>query len=131
MTTRIYTADEARALWGAEMFGGSRFEHRYPLSRTITTTLDGETVEVARISPTSPGTERAIIHLLAAAPDLAATVVAQAAEIERFRVAVRAWVSVIDGYDALKRDAGTEQCVTLAKLANDAEATLRALVEPR
>lgn len=85
MTTRRISADEARRLWGDEMFGGARFEHRYPPSRTITTTLDGETVEVAHVAPTSPGTERAIIHLLTAAPDLTATVIAQAEEIARLR----------------------------------------------
>lgn len=88
MTPRIITADEASALldaatpgpWNDERIGadgdGSACSHEHQLCNA-----DG--IAIAIITHDGAPGARANDRLLAAAPDLAATVVAQAAEIER------------------------------------------------
>ena len=103
MTPRIITVDEAREMldaatpgpWNDERIGadgdGSACSHEHQLCNA-----DG--IAVAIITHDGAPSARANDRLLAAAPDLAATVIAQAADIERLR-------SIIDGRTTAPSDA--------------------------
>jgi len=84
----LVSADEARRLLDGIVPGPWRTERPIPLSRTIVADFDGEVVAIASIALTSPGTERANTRLVAAAPDLARTVIAREAEVAELRAEI-------------------------------------------
>ena len=119
----LVSADEARRLLDGIVPGPWRTERPIPLSRTIVADFDGEVVAIASIALTSPGTERANTRLVAAAPDLARTVIAREAEVAELRAEINRL------HDALRATATTGAEDALAGLVALKVAAARAYLE--
>ena len=120
----LVSADEARRLLDGIVPGPWRTERPIPLSRTIVADFDGEVVAIASIALTSPGTERANTRLVAAAPDLARTVIAREAEVAELRAEIN---RLHDALRATARACTLPEDTTPEALPAQVEACLRDL----
>lgn len=124
MTHRIYTADEAESLASGIVPGP--YTSKWPIDMNVTAEFDGQTVALAVLIGTSPGTERSMMRLFCASPDLAASVAHHHRNHRSSVAAIRAWKMAEQEWDRLRFDPDPDVVRKAASALADAKHALMA-----
>ena len=125
---RIYTADEADSIASGIVPGP--YKSGWPIDSRIVAEFDGETVTLAVLVGSTPGTDRCMIRLFCSAPDLAASVSHHHRKHQSAVSAIRALILAEQQWDRLRFDADPNVVRGAAAALADAKAALSAEAKP-